>query len=189
MKIRIWSKTGPGSLFSKNQSTSKNYVKRVTMAKRELESAVKGRYTYQPAWGLTNGRAAYCAPEKKNLRPYTVSNCLLLVSRNIYIHCEPEVVFSLSARFRFVISRCVFFAKSAWCLYQRCPRYRKSTTTTNNNNYNKIVKSDWLSTALISAFITLHEKFMQFDWFRAVVFQLNLKYLHVKITNLLEVVV
>ena len=38
-------------------------------------------------------------------------------------------------------------------------------------------------------FILLHEKFLQFDWLRAVVFQLNLKYLHVKITNLLWVVV
>ena len=28
-----------------------------------------------------------------------------------------------------------------------------------------------------------------FDWLRAVVFQLNLKYLHMKITNLLQVVV
>ena len=37
-------------------------------------------------------------------------------------------------------------------------------------------------------FILLHEKFLQFDWLRAVVFQLNLKYLHVKITNLLQVV-
>ena len=46
-----------------------------------------------------------------------------------------------------------------------------------NHNYNKIVKSDWLSTALISALL------------RAVVFQLNLNYLHVKITNLLWVVV
>ena len=39
-----------------------------------------------------------------------------------------------------------------------------------------------------SHFILLHEKFLQFDWLRAVVFQLNLKYLHVKITNLLRVV-
>ena len=39
----------------------------------------------------------------------------------------------------------------------------------------------------ISPFIPLHEKFLQFDWLRAVVFQLNLKYLHVKITNLLRV--
>ena len=31
-----------------------------------------------------------------------------------------------------------------------------------------------------SSIILLHEKFLQFDWLRAVVFQLNLKYLHVK---------
>ena len=37
--------------------------------------------------------------------------------------------------------------------------------------------------------ILLHEIFLQFDWLRAVVFQLNLKNLHVKITNLLRVVV
>ena len=37
--------------------------------------------------------------------------------------------------------------------------------------------------------IPLHEKFLHFDWLRAVVFQLNLKYLHVKITKPLQVVV
>jgi len=37
----------------------------------------------------------------------------------------------------------------------------------------------------VSSVILLREKFLQFDWLRAVVFQLNLKYLHVKITNLL----
>ena len=37
--------------------------------------------------------------------------------------------------------------------------------------------------------IPLHEKFLQSDWLRAVVLQLNLKYLHVKITTLLWVVV
>ena len=37
--------------------------------------------------------------------------------------------------------------------------------------------------------ILLHEKFLQSDWLRAVEFQLNLKYLHVKITDLLRVVV
>ena len=41
----------------------------------------------------------------------------------------------------------------------------------------------------ITEFILLREKFLQFDSLRAVVFQLNLKYLHVKITNLLGVVV
>ena len=38
-------------------------------------------------------------------------------------------------------------------------------------------------------FILLHKKLLQFDWLRTVVFQLNLNYLHVKITNLLWVVV
>ena len=33
--------------------------------------------------------------------------------------------------------------------------------------------------------ILLHQKFLQFDWLRAAVFHLDLKYLHVKITNLL----
>ena len=37
----------------------------------------------------------------------------------------------------------------------------------------------------INNVILLNEKFLQFDWFGAVVFQLNLKSLHVKITNLL----
>ena len=42
----------------------------------------------------------------------------------------------------------------------------------------------------IMFFMLLHDKFLQFDWLRAVVFQLNLKYLHlhVKITNLLLVI-
>ena len=47
-------------------------------------------------------------------------------------------------------------------------------------------------TVLLNVFkllIPLHEKFLRFDWLRAVVFELNLKYLHVKITNLLWVVV
>ena len=46
-----------------------------------------------------------------------------------------------------------------------------------------------LALRYILFFILLHQKFLQFDWLRAVVFQLNLKYLHVKITKLLWVVV
>ena len=42
---------------------------------------------------------------------------------------------------------------------------------------------------LILLLTPLHEKCLQSDWLRAEVFQLNLKYLHVKITNLLQVVV
>ena len=41
----------------------------------------------------------------------------------------------------------------------------------------------------VKVLILLHQKFLQSDWLRAVVFQLNLKYLHVKITNLLRLVV
>ena len=39
------------------------------------------------------------------------------------------------------------------------------------------------------SYLLRYRKLLQFDWLRAVVFQLNLKYLHVKITNLLLVVV
>ena len=42
---------------------------------------------------------------------------------------------------------------------------------------------------VIIVIILPHEKFLQSDWLRAVVFQLNLKYLHVTITNFLQVVV
>ena len=41
----------------------------------------------------------------------------------------------------------------------------------------------------ITSLILLHEKFLQFDRLRGVVFQLKLKYVHVKITNPVRVVV
>ena len=41
----------------------------------------------------------------------------------------------------------------------------------------------------ITTIILLHEKFLQYDWLRAMVFQLNLKYVHVKITKLLRAVI
>ena len=53
-------------------------------------------------------------------------------------------------------------------------------------NYIKYTKLFFVQ---ITSFILLHEKFLQFDWLRAVVFQLNLRYLHVKITKPLRVVV
>ena len=43
-----------------------------------------------------------------------------------------------------------------------------------------------LTASKIFGVILLHEKFLQFHWLRAVVFQLNLKYLHVKITKPFE---
>ena len=52
------------------------------------------------------------------------------------------------------------------------------------------VCGDWCASHWqITCIILLYEKFLQFDWLRAVVIQLNLKYLHVKITNLVWVVV
>ena len=47
----------------------------------------------------------------------------------------------------------------------------------------------FMASKCVGYIILLRKKFLQFDWLRAVVFQLNLKYLHVKITNLLRVVV
>ena len=52
----------------------------------------------------------------------------------------------------------------------------------------KLIEADGMETPLtdnflITIFILLHEKFLHFDWLRAVVFLLNLKYLLVKITN------
>ena len=48
-----------------------------------------------------------------------------------------------------------------------------------SNSRTEALRSD---SYLIIYFILLPEKFLQFDWLRADVFQLNLKYLHVKIT-------
>ena len=41
----------------------------------------------------------------------------------------------------------------------------------------------------VNMFLLLREKILQFDWVGAVVFQLNLKKVHVKITSLLRVAV
>ena len=56
------------------------------------------------------------------------------------------------------------------------------------NNFKKPLKR-FFKRIKILLFILLNEQFLQFDWLRAVVFQLNMKYLNVKITNLLGVVV
>ena len=46
---------------------------------------------------------------------------------------------------------------------------------------NQDIKGTEIIAQVISFFILLREKFLQFDWLWKVVFQLNLKYLHVKI--------
>ena len=73
----------------------------------------------------------------------------------------------------------------------RSPREQMSVSKTINQR-SSIEDPDSLDKAnctCISVIILLYEKFLQFDWLRAVVFHLNLKYLHVKITNLLPIVV
>ena len=55
--------------------------------------------------------------------------------------------------------------------------------------FNSNLVNDSAYCELLTIVILLHEKFLQFDWLRAVVFHLNLKYLHVKITTLFRVVV
>ena len=56
-------------------------------------------------------------------------------------------------------------------------------------NYSNSSSGSSIRNFSIRLVILLHEKLLQFDWLRAVVFQLNLKYLHVKITKPLWVVV
>ena len=51
------------------------------------------------------------------------------------------------------------------------------------------LKAQFKTEKTIRSFILLNEKFLLFDWLRAVVFQLNWKYLHVKLTKPLRVVV
>ena len=55
--------------------------------------------------------------------------------------------------------------------------------------YTAFVENILVLFGVIMSIILLHEKFLQFDWLRAVVFQFNLKYLHVEITKPLWVVV
>ena len=47
----------------------------------------------------------------------------------------------------------------------------------------------WGTACLVTCVMLLHEKFLQFDWLKAVVFGINLKNRHVKIRKLLRVVV
>ena len=50
-------------------------------------------------------------------------------------------------------------------------------------SFPKLQEKIMMMMMMITIIIPLHKKLLQFDWLRAVVFQLNLKYLHVKITT------
>ena len=68
---------------------------------------------------------------------------------------------------------------------QRAFHLKKNGTL--RSRWKFFVKSGKGHPTTVPSFILLHQKFLQFDWLRAVVFQLNLKYLHAKIEgNLLH---
>ena len=74
-------------------------------------------------------------------------------------------------------------------LTRKCPGILKSTA--DRETYTSVRIHEWTQQVrkklkfkekLALCIFILPEKFEQFDWLRAVVFQLNLKYLHIKIT-------
>ena len=95
-----------------------------------------------------------------------------------------------------------FLVEETWSKYERCYiqlglnyHWRIQGSGPGGPGSPLIFRPNWgakgrkiLDPALITTYILPHEKFLQFDWLTAVVFQLNLKYLHVKNTNLLRVV-
>ena len=99
---------------------------------------------------------------------YRGSACFLLYSTNIFINLN---LICLSAEVQ-IDESVVMQLVSMGFDKEGC---RKAVYHTNNQG--------------MIIFILLLEKLLQFDWLRAVVFQLNLKYLHVKITKPLRVVV
>ena len=73
----------------------------------------------------------------------------------------------------------------AWLMFDMAPKKYHSKTDNQLAGKEKYRPRKNID---IPSFILLHEKFLRFDLLRAVVFQLNLKYIHVNITNLLWVV-
>ena len=97
---------------------------------------------------------------------------------------------NLSLNFFFTVFLLFLGRKHKWVLQERqVPRSAQSKIPNDVSCFWGKVKLTCYSPHDISYVILLHDKFVQFDWLRAVVFQLNLKYLHVKITNLFGVAV
>ena len=91
---------------------------------------------------------------------------------------------------------CVFrFSKASFCaltsLFRAFLNFVAILTLRRTKGCHGILFHMWnyKLTLKFRAIILLRGKFLQFGWLRAVVFQLHLKYLHVKITNLLRAVV
>ena len=111
--------------------------------------------------------------------PTTSRNCL--ISRFVE---KENIIITANIKYLIHVTREFYFAKVI-CrnLYALFSNVRRAYTVNKNG------VQLFITGGRITNLILLHEKFLQFDWLRAVVFQLNLKYLRVKITNLLRVVV
>ena len=79
----------------------------------------------------------------------------------------------------------IYYLSSYKCNFQNL--YQPAFLFGRGLNFNK--KGFYFLKESVKSIMLLLEKFLIFDWPRAVVFQLNLIYLHVKITNLLREVV
>ena len=97
---------------------------------------------------------------------------------------------NLSLNFFFTVFLLFLGRKHKWVLQERqVPRSAQSKIPNDVSCFwGKVKLTCYYSLHDISYVILLHDKFVQFDWLRAVVFQLNLKCLHVKITNLFGIV-
>ena len=119
---------------------------------------------------LGNTRPAKKAPLYHIGKVYTYSVIYTQNNTNPYINKEKVKLYLHLSTVLDVLEYCLRI--TAFCLFLKTSislRLRLNPESTN--------------------IILLHEKFLQFDWLRAVVFQLNLKYLHVNITKQLMVVV
>ena len=105
------------------------------------------------------------------------------------LHVTGSLLHFLVTRFMEEMSY-VLFSQKVFCLCSCSLSFSLPITfTILAANIFRFLTTVLIFSCFVSNVILPQEKFLQFDWPRAVVFQLNLKYLHVKITNLLWVVV
>ena len=114
-------------------------------------------------------------------------------SENIFAFLKVHacLTFNFVTNFFFTVFLLFLGRKHKWVLQERqVPRSAQSKIPNDVSCFwGKVKLTCYYSPHDISYVILLHDKFVQFDWLRAVVFQLDLKYLHMKITNLFWLVV
>ena len=119
---------------------------------------------------LGNTRPATKAPLCHIGKVYTYSVIYTQNNTNPYINKEKVKLYLHLSTVSDVLEYCLRI--TAFCLFLKTSISLRLRLNPENTNI-----------------ILLHEKFLKFDWLRAVIFQLNLKYLHVNITKQLMVVV